>query len=110
MDVFSFGMLCLWVMFEQHLSGIAPLPQDMRWAGQYFLGKEDKHLSKRVLEGLKLEDKLGLFAQQLVMAEKDLDSDKRDALVHLFSTSLTSEPDRRARSLEHLLCYFTSNP
>jgi serine/threonine protein kinase len=100
MDAFSFGMLCLWVMFERYLSAIAPLPQEALWAEQYFQNKGEEHLSKRVLEDLKHEDKLVLLARQLVTAEQDIDDDKKQALQQFFSVSLVCEPDLREADLK----------
>jgi hypothetical protein len=102
MDIFSFGMLCLWVMFEKCLSGITTLPQEALWAEQYFQNKDEKYLSKRVLESLKHKDKLVLLARQLVLAEQGLDDDKKHALQQFFSASLVCEPDERAAGLKQL--------
>ena len=109
MDVFSYGMLCLWVMFEKYLSGIIPLPQEAYWAERYFQGKEERHLSKRILEDLKQEDKLVVLAQQLVMVEKDLDDDKKQTLEQFFSVSLTCNPDIREASLMQLFSRLISH-
>lgn len=102
MDVFSFGMLCLWILFEKCLSGIAPLPQEAHWAKPYFQGKEKRHLSKSILEDLKQRDRLVMLAQQLVMAEKDLSNDTKQALQQFFSTSLTYDPNQREFNLRQL--------
>jgi hypothetical protein len=32
-DVFSFGMLCLWFMFEKYLTGVLPLPDIVKSEG-----------------------------------------------------------------------------
>lgn len=98
MDIFSFGMLCLWVLFEKYLSGITPLPQDVSWAERYFQGKEKTHLSKNTLEDLKRGDELTMFAQQLVLAERNIDNDKKQTLERLFRTSLGCNPDERNAS------------
>jgi serine/threonine protein kinase len=100
MDVFSFGMLCLWVLFEKYLSWITSLPQDVHWAERYFQGKERRHLSKNILEDLKQGDQLAMLAQHLVLAERDISSDKRQALERFFRTSLACNPDERDASLE----------
>jgi len=103
MDVFSFGILCLWILFEKYLSGIISLPQEAQWAERYFRSKEESHLSKQALDDLKQGDELVMLARQLVLVEKDLDENKKQALVEFFSVSLTCEPDRRKDSVEDLL-------
>ena len=99
MDLFSFGMLCLWVMFEKYLSATVPLPQEALWAEQYFQNKGEKHLSTRVLEGLKHDDKLVLLARQLVTAERDLEGMKQ-ALQQFFRVSLVCESNLREADLK----------
>ncbi|KAF2474367.1 kinase-like protein [Lindgomyces ingoldianus] len=84
MDVFSFGMLCLWVLFEKYLSGITP------------------HMCKSILADLKQQDRLAMLAQQLVLAERDIETDKKKALERFFSTSLARNPDERDESLSAL--------
>ena len=100
MDVFSFGMLCLWVMFEKYLSATVPLPQEALWAEQYFQNKGEKHLSTRVLEGLKHDDKLVLLARQLVTAERDLEEGMKQALQQFFRVSLVCESNLREADLK----------
>jgi hypothetical protein len=103
MDVFSFGMLCLWVMFEQYLSGVTPLPKEAHWAKKYFHGKGERDLSIEILKDLKQEDKLVMFTGHLLMAEKDLDDDKKHALERLLSASLIRDPNRRVAELKQPL-------
>jgi hypothetical protein len=108
MDIFSFGMLCLWVMFEKYLSATAPLPQEALWAEQYLPNKTEKNQSKRFLEELKNTDKLVLFAQQLVTAERDLVDSQKQALRKMFGASLPCSPDERAADLKQLVICLTS--
>jgi serine/threonine protein kinase len=101
MDVFSFGMLCMWVMFEKCLSGITPLPQEAHWAEKYVHGRREKHLSQSVLKNRKQEGGLVMLAQQLVMAEKDLDDETKQVLQELFSLSLACNPSQRKTDLRY---------
>ena len=109
MDVFSFGILCMWLMFERYLSGITSLPQEACWAEQYFQGGGGRHLSQRILKDLKQEDKLVMLAQQLVTAERGLDDDKKRALDQFFSASLTCNPNGRETNLEQSFSCLISN-
>ena len=103
MDVFSFALLCLWVMFERYLSGIVPLPQEAHWADRYFqdMGKRDPRMS--ILEDLKQGDELVKLSRQLVMAEKDLEDDRKQALEGFFIASLTCDPWKREANLRQSL-------
>lgn len=104
MDVFSFGMLCMWVMFEKHLSGITPLPQEAHWAEQYFQGRAGKDFSQNVLKDRKQEGGLVILAHQLVMAEEDVDDERKQALKRFFNASLTSDANLREVDFNWLFC------
>lgn len=98
MDVFSVGMLCMWVMFEKYLSGITPLPKEAYWAKQYFQCGEGEHLNQKILRDLKQDGGLVMLAQQLMTAEKDLDDERKKALCEFVSVSLAYSPDERVSS------------
>jgi hypothetical protein len=109
MDVFSFGMLCLWILFEKCLSGIVPLPSEAHWAESYFQGKEKRDLSKRILEDLKQGDRLVMLAKQLVMAENELSNDTKQVLQQFFSMSLACDPNQRETDLKQPFGSLTPN-
>jgi serine/threonine protein kinase len=109
MDVFSFGMLCLWILFERCLSGIVPLPSEAHWAESYFQGKEKRDLSKRILEDLKQGDRLVMLAKQLVMAENELSNDTKQVLQQFFSMSLACNPNQRETDLKQPFGSLTPN-
>lgn len=75
MDVFSLGMLWLWVMFEEYFSGLAPLPQGLHWAEHYFQTTGEIGRSKEILAELKQDNKLIMLSSRFVNAEVEL-SDK----------------------------------
>lgn len=86
-------------MFEKHLSGIVPLPQEAQWAERYFQNKGERNLSTRISENLKQEDQLVMLAGQLVRPERDLEDDKKEALEDLFDASLTCNQNNREADL-----------
>ena len=100
MDVFSFGMLCLWTLFEKYFSGIVQLPEEAYWAKRYFRDKEKRDLSKNFLEDLKEEDMLVTLARQLVTADRYLDDHRKQALERFFNASLICNPDLRENDLK----------
>lgn len=107
MDCFSFGMLCLWTLFEKHFSGVVPLPEEASWAEKYLqIGEEHRNQSKHVLASLKLENKLILLAQQLVICEPDLKEEQKQALQQFFEESLVSPPQSKPSDLNRLCNYF----
>ncbi|KAI1428103.1 kinase-like domain-containing protein [Xylaria sp. FL1777] len=102
-DVFSFGILCLWFMFEKQLSGILPLPQTFQ------LDKEsqdkEEHQSLRMLWNMKREGCLTRYATQLVFSEADLSSKSKQALQSFFTGSLEYNPQSRECDIKDVLHY-----
>jgi hypothetical protein len=95
MDTFSFGMLCVWVMFEEYLSCIEPLPEEvMSWAEDCIPKGTGKDSSKVFLRNLKEKGKLARYAE-LLLAEQDLLEDDRKDLGQLFRISLENSPLHR---------------
>ena len=103
MDIFSLGMLCLWVIFERYFSGMTPLPQEARWAEPYFERVGEGDVSKQVLDNLKQDDRLVVLASQLVMDETDLSDEAQQGLMEFFNKSLSVDPDLREGKLGDLL-------
>ncbi|KAH7080740.1 kinase-like domain-containing protein [Paraphoma chrysanthemicola] len=102
MDMFSYGMLCFWVMFERHLSGIVPLPEEAQWAEKYF-EEEQQHsgsLSLSVLDGLKRDEQLTRLAKQLIKDDKNSDDDDLQELGRFFDEILSYNPEDRVHAFE----------
>jgi hypothetical protein len=103
MDVYSFGILCVWVLFEQYFTGSAPLPEEARWAQQSFMHMGIIRQTGSILEELKEEDELLRLAQQLLGAEETLDRDKKSSLNSFLASALLSDPNSRHASLQQSL-------
>ncbi|KAI8932998.1 hypothetical protein NX059_009648 [Plenodomus lindquistii] len=102
-DMYSFGMLCLWLLFEGYLSGETPLPEEARWIGQYLPKRRSLHPSIHVLGEVKDSNQLVLLARQLLRAEQDFDQDIKIMLERFFTKSLAFNPHDRDLSLQELL-------
>ena len=113
MDVFSFGLVCLWLLFEPYFSGIKSLPSEADWAVPCFnssLGQVEhvfgrlKSMERRERGLLKdrMQDKgavepkhgLLLLAYQFLDAESGWSSEFRKDL-NAFFNSLDYDPSRR---------------
>jgi hypothetical protein len=110
MDLFSFGTLCLWVIFEKYLSAIMALPPEAHWAEQHLQNKDEEHLSKKFLSELKRENKLALLTEQLVFLESGFPDKTKDALQQFFRISLRSNPEDRAADLKQCFGFFATRP
>jgi serine/threonine protein kinase len=91
-DVFSFGLLCLWFLFEESLSGILPLPMAAQW-------KSPSHVYKG-------ED----FANQLVIAEVGFNNETKHMLQNYFGGCLASDPMVRDVDMQHSLQHMNIYP
>ncbi|KAI1631178.1 TPR-like protein [Biscogniauxia mediterranea] len=101
-DIFSFGMLCFWLLFEPYLSGSIPLTQGLDAATTIFQGSVED-----TLIGIKGE--LTEYAQQFLSVEATLDCKQRRALQEFFNSSLSSEQQKRGQDLIDLLGYLDWN-
>jgi serine/threonine protein kinase len=102
MDVFSLGMLFLWLVFERYFCGSEPLPTDMQWAASSF-EYQGEHRLRDILEDLKNKDCLALFARQLLAMESGLDVQQIKELNNFFSESLAFDPALREVDIEDSL-------
>lgn len=103
MDVFSLGMLCLWVLFEKYFCGTTPLPQTASWANELFAQTSNPYSTGIILETLKHQDKLVLLAQQFLDAETTVKPEKMIALSQFLISALSCDSDRREASLQQLV-------
>lgn len=91
-DVFSFGMLCLWILFNEHIAVIAR--------------NEQSCSVYSFLEDSKFEDSLLPFSRELVRQKNNISENQKSLLLAFFDSTLTKNPLKRASdfmSLKNLL-------
>ncbi|KAF9771362.1 hypothetical protein IL306_010989 [Fusarium sp. DS 682] len=94
-DVFSYGMLCLWILFEQSLSS-----DDITWLQLNSQLETTDDLVR--LATLKADNKLISFTDQMLERE-NLENEKKEQLQDFFELSLDINPNLRPNTLQHLL-------
>jgi len=94
-DMYSFGMLCLWILFRG-----APIPQNTT---QFTF--EASAGPRTLLEQLKDDDKVEYIANQLIesVALADLNTERRIRLKEFFSLTVPLNPDKRTSDVGRLL-------
>ncbi|KAL2016024.1 hypothetical protein VTK56DRAFT_4354 [Thermocarpiscus australiensis] len=92
-DLFSLGMLFLWLLFEPRLSGTAPLPEGSEVADTG-LARDTLYRKKRQLQ---------TYTRLLLVSETAFEEDESIALGEFFSLSLSKVPEQRKMSLLELL-------
>ena len=96
LDIYSFGMLCLWVLFfNRSLDGYsAPTDVKLTWSWPF----NDFQL----LDNMKHENTLGDFAVDLVRSEEGLPADQRENMERFFLSALARDPAERTMNFEEL--------
>ena len=102
-DVYSFGMLCLWLLFGNHLRDISQTSAD----GTPELISFDAPLLQfgrsTLLETLKDEDIVEDIANQLVESTPGLNVEYRIRLKEIFSLTLPLNPGKRTCDLARVM-------
>ena len=107
-DVFSFGMLCLWILFGNRLSSFQQTTTDgvtgpISFDIPFFRGRPT------LLECLKVEDRLEDIANRLLGSMPDLNVDPEYTirLKEIFSLTLPHNPGKRACNLERVISFLS---
>lgn len=101
MDYFSFGILCLWILFEKELSASTPPFEKAAFWGEYEIPYSNGQ-SIEILHNYKVEQKLPLLAQWLLEADNNLNDGERNALKRFFNSVLNEDQERRDISAGNL--------
>ena len=103
-DVYSFGMLCLWILFGDRLSNLQQTTADgvtgfISFDIPFFLG------SPTLLECLKNEDRMEDIANHLLesMPGLNADSEYTIRLKEMFSLTLPHNPGKRTCNFERVI-------
>jgi len=99
-DVFSFGLLCLWLLFEKNLVGIEPLPTSK--GGKLSFNSSIERLAN-VLNNMKEANKLVQLAHELLVMEMSLNHRQKRKMKQFFSKSLTCDTSSREADIKRLM-------
>jgi serine/threonine protein kinase len=98
-DLFSFGMLCVWLVFETYFSGSTKPPADVQLP--VFISSTAVEQTKLVL--LQVKGKLQMYIPYLLAAEDNLDHQTIAALEKFLVSCLSKDPDERLAPIRELL-------
>jgi len=105
MDIFSFGMLCIWVLFEDKLSTDTLASMETFYTKDTFMPMAYQTRIFRdlnLIDELKHGDGLLALAHNLVRMEKMLGESQVRGLVNFFDSALAHDPERRMLDMEEL--------
>ena len=105
MDIYSFALLCAWLLFEAGSSGGFLLPPDINLETDQYFSFEPRQSGKNLLELWKRDssNKLVKCLSGLVREDQRLNSTVKDNLIPFFCSTLTFDPKSRCTELEHLV-------
>ena len=102
-DVYSFGMLCLWLLLGNRLSDIPQTTADGAAASISFNVPFEFIAGPTLLECLKDEDRLEYTANQLMESMPGLNVEYRIRLKEIFSLALPHNPGKRTCDLARVI-------
>ena len=101
-DVYSFGMLCLWVLFGDRLSDFPQTTAD-GVTGLISFDVPPFRCRPTLLESLKDEDRLEYIANNLLGSMPGLDVEYTVRLREIFSLTLSHNPKERTSDLARVI-------
>lgn len=115
-DFFSFGMLCLWLLFHRSLLYRSKSLQSLPGNDPFFGGLEDRSSplaeapsEYTLLESLKREKRLTAFAYELIESMASLRNQEKSNLKLFFDSTLVDNPEQRADGFLELIQILTQN-
>ncbi|KAI1074719.1 kinase-like domain-containing protein [Whalleya microplaca] len=103
-DIFSLGMLFLWFLFRDFLSGETALPSTSDWAQEFIVASDNAQLVEFAsLDNLKYAGKLSVLSRQLIEADESFEGYKKSELGELLRLSLQNDPETRDTNIGGLL-------
>jgi hypothetical protein len=106
MDAYSFGMLCLWILFKEKFFETAlkylETPEG-RSDSVSFMEPRGEYFRQSIVEKLKQLDKLQVLARELVDTTTGFSSQQRCNLVRFFDSTLTRDSNSRISDFRYLI-------
>ena len=96
LDIYSFGMLCLWVLFFDRSQLSYSVPTDIKLTSSW------PFHDFKLLDKMKREDTFGDFAIDLVRSVEVLPANQKKNLERLFRSALARDPAERTMNFEEL--------
>ena len=103
MDVYSFALLCAWLLFEAGSSDKLQLPSDIVRETSKLVGFGIDEPEKNLLQLWKRDHKLVDWVYSLVYVNSHLNDSTKDCLTSFFRSTLTFEPRLRCIEFGQLL-------
>lgn len=108
MDVYSFGMVCFWLIFEAGSPGtLQPLPQKLLERGQYFSFERCHSEKNLLLECKSNRNEMLEWIEWLINGDQRLNGSLKDSLSRFFGSTVHFDPALRDQDLRRSLGVIT---
>ncbi|KAJ8105871.1 hypothetical protein ONZ43_g7252 [Nemania bipapillata] len=104
-DVYSFGMLCLWFLFDKFFSSLLTQPDECQAWKPYLLVVNGATSVLEILGTLKTHRLLPQLAKELVAEEANISDESKMLLQQFFSGSLADDPTSRYADIRAALSH-----
>ncbi|RYP90028.1 hypothetical protein DL770_003873 [Monosporascus sp. CRB-9-2] len=104
-DVYSYGVLCLWFLFERFFSGLLTDPDKFQQRTTYSRALEGANSPLEILASLKSHQLLSRLAYELVAEEPSIQAQSKEMLQQFFSGSLAYDSTSRHPNMKAALAY-----
>lgn len=102
MDIYSFGMLCFWLLFEAGSPSNLPLPSNMTQEISQYISFERNEPERNLLQLWRKDYRLVDWICWLVRENSHLENSVKDRLIPFFWFTLTPEPQSRCANFREL--------
>lgn len=106
-DVYSFGLLCFWLLFQAGSSDHLPLPSDTILKSGQLVSFERDEPENNLLQVWKGDNRLVKWLCWMIQENDYFDSSTKNNLISFFQFTLTFEPKSRCTKFEQLLNLLT---
>jgi serine/threonine protein kinase len=99
-DIYSFGMLCLWIMFS---SGQVIHNPSVDGKSSTLCTPPDECSDPEGIQAMRDKDKLPALAESLINNSEGLDKEQRERLIQFFEKTVRTDPEHRELDIIKLL-------
>jgi hypothetical protein len=113
MDIYSFGMLCLWFIFAEQIKDLAEkggIEETGQQITSAYIGTAQTEHVLELLYKFKVQDRVQVLADQLCRTSCTLSPQQKNKLEKFFAMTLGSEPETRVPHLDLLLEFLIPEP
>ena len=103
MDVYSYGLTCLWLIFQAGRVESLPITSNMTPQDASVINLELSELSQDLFHACESNERLIKWTHGIIRGRKSFGHELKRTLISFFQSTLGHEPQSRCVDLDHLL-------